>query len=69
MGLAPISPHSFWQSSAARQSIPRTCQRVGDIRQRHAGDERDRVGGDPVPVALESYQVVVVELACLQPLD
>ena len=32
-------------------------------------DERDRVGGDPVPVALERYEVVVVELACLQPLD
>jgi hypothetical protein len=25
------------------------------------GDERDRAGGDPVPVALECYQVVVVD--------
>lgn len=33
------------------------------------GDERDRVGGDPVAVALERYEVVVIELACLQPLE
>jgi len=26
------------------------------------GDERDRVGGDPVAVALERYQVMVVEV-------
>jgi hypothetical protein len=25
--------------------------------------------GDPVAVALERYEVVVIELACLQPLD
>jgi hypothetical protein len=39
------------------------CSGAGD------GDERERVGGDPVPGALERYEVVVVELACLQPLD
>ena len=39
------------------------CSGAGD------SDERDRVGGDPVPVALERYEVVGVELACLQPLD
>ncbi len=39
------------------------CSGAGD------SDERDRVGGDPVPVALECYEVVGVELACLQPLD
>jgi hypothetical protein len=39
------------------------CSGAGD------SNERDRVGGDPVPVALERYEVVGVELACLQPLD
>jgi hypothetical protein len=33
------------------------------------GDEGDRVGGDPVAVALKRYEVMVVELAGLQPLD
>jgi hypothetical protein len=28
------------------------------------GDERDRFGRDPVPVALKRYEVVFVELAC-----
>ena len=39
------------------------CSGAGD------SDQRDRVGGDPVPVALEGYEVVVVELCGLQPLD
>jgi hypothetical protein len=39
------------------------CSGAGD------SNERDRVDGDPVPVALERYEVVGVELACLQPLD
>jgi len=39
------------------------CSGAGD------GNERDRVTGDAVTVALERYEVVVVELACLQPLD
>jgi hypothetical protein len=39
------------------------CSGAGD------SDERDRVGGDSSPVALEAYEVVAVELACLQPLD
>ncbi len=39
------------------------CSGAGD------SDERDRVGGDPVPVTLERYEVVGVELARLQPLD
>jgi hypothetical protein len=33
------------------------CSGAGD------GDERNRSGGDPVPVALERYQVVIIELA------
>ncbi len=39
------------------------CSGAGD------SDERDGVGGDPVPVALERDEVVGVELARLQPLD
>lgn len=37
------------------------CSGSGD------SDERGRVGGDPVPVALERYQVVAVELASSAP--
>ena len=33
------------------------------------GDEGDGVGSDPVPMALECHEVMVVELARLQPLD